>query len=104
MRHAARLTLAILTIAALAGPRLAAAQDAVAIATASHAVLGSVTVENEDIALCRLTSTGFQNTHCNWSILFDGSAAGLNTSVRSLDILPNGSLVIGAAADNSIPD
>ncbi len=80
------------------------AQGKLVLSTASHAVLGSVTIENEDLALCDLTSTGFENTHCDWSLFFDGSAAGLNSSVRALDILPDGSLVLEASLDNSIPD
>src|SRR5262249_38539541 len=76
----------------------------IVISTGTHAVLGGVTVENEDLALCQLTSFGFQNTHCTWSLFFDGSAAGLNSSVKALDVLPNGSLVLRVAADHSIPD
>ena len=81
------------------------ANPSIVISTGSHAVLGgTVTVENEDLALCHLTSFGFQNTHCDWSLFFDGSAAGLNSAVKALDVLPNGNLVMRVAADHSIPD
>src|SRR5690242_16046823 len=71
-----------------------------AISVGSHKVLpGGVTVENEDIALCTLTATGAGTTSCTWSLFFDGSAATLNTAVKALDVLPNGSLVMAVGAD-----
>ncbi len=76
-----------------------------AISIGSHHVLpGNVTVENEDIALCALTSTGPGTTSCTWSVLFDGSANTLNSSVKALDVLPNGSLVMAVGGDGSIAD
>ena len=91
------------------GATVAAAQlppnPRLAIALGSHKVLpGGATVENEDIALCEFTSTGLTTTACTWSVLFDGSAAGLDSSVKALDILPNGSLVMAVGGDGSIPD
>ena len=74
------------------------------ISTGSHAVFGSVTVENEDLAACEATSLGENTTTCTWTHLFDGSAAGLNTSIRAVDLLPNGNLVMAVDADGSIPD
>ena len=80
----------------------------IVISTSSHAVLtgtpNGVTVENEDLALCELGSSGLDTTSCNWSLFFDGSAAGLNSSVKALDILPDGSLVMAVGGDGSIPD
>jgi hypothetical protein len=76
-----------------------------AISLASHKVLpGGVTVENEDIALCTLTATGLGTTACTWSMLLDGSAVTLNSSVKALDILPDGSLVMAVGGDGSIAD
>jgi hypothetical protein len=76
-----------------------------AIALASHKVLpGDVTVENEDIALCTLAATGVGTTACTWSVLLDGSAVTLNSSVKALDILPDGSLVMAVGGDGSIAD
>jgi cysteine-rich repeat protein len=81
------------------------ANPKIVVSTGSHAVLpGSVTVENEDLALCQLGSSGFENTSCTWSLFFDGSATGLNSAVKALDILPDGSLVMAVGADGSIPD
>ena len=95
---------AITLVPALATGQIPA-NPSIVISTGSHAVLGgTVTVENEDLALCHLTSFGFQNTHCDWSLFFDGSAAGLNSAVKALDVLPNGNLVMRVAADHSIPD
>jgi cysteine-rich repeat protein len=75
------------------------------ISTGSHAVLpGPVTIENEDLAQCALSSTGEQNTTCTWSLFFRGADSGLNSSVKALDILPNGSLVMAVGGDNTIPD
>src|SRR5262245_30164296 len=82
----------------------AASAQQVVVSTASHAVLGSVTIENEDLARCVLGSTGFESTSCTWSLFFDGSAAGLNSAVRALDLLPDGSLILEATLDGSIPD
>jgi hypothetical protein len=65
---------------------------------------GCLMVENEDVALCRLLDSGAGTTACDWSLFFDGSAAGLSAPILALDILPDGSLLLRAAADNSIPD
>jgi cysteine-rich repeat protein len=76
-----------------------------AIALGTHKVLpGGVTVENEDIALCALGATGDGTTSCTWSMLLDGTAVTLNSSVKALDILPNGSLVMAVGGDGSIAD
>jgi hypothetical protein len=65
---------------------------------------GGVTVENEDIALCTLTATGAGTTACTWSAFFDGSTATLDSAVKALDVLPNGSLVMAVGGDGSIAD
>ncbi len=88
----------------------AAAHDAaaqlpsVAIAIGGNATLGSVSVTNDDVVVCDPISYGPGTTSCNWRMLFDGSLNGLNSSIRALDVLPNGSLVIRVGGDNSIPD
>ncbi len=89
---------------AIAVPRPAHALPDLVIAIASAGVVGSVTVENEDLLRCDLTSTGSGSTTCNWSLLFDGSAAGLNSNVVAVDMLPDGSLVMRVNADGTIPD
>ena len=63
-----------------------------------------VTVQNNDIAMCASTSAGPTIEACHWSLFFDGEAAGLDAGIRALDVLPDGSLVLRAAADNSVPD
>ena len=86
-------------------PALVRAQlPSLAVSIASNGTVGGVPVANEDILVCDLVSTGETTTQCNWRLLFDGSAAGLNSSVVGMDVLPNGSLVIRVGADGSIPD
>src|SRR5690242_19764831 len=69
-----------------------------------NATLGSVNARNEDLVLCDPVSLGENTTSCDWSLFFDGSAAGLSTSVQAVDVLPNGNLVLRVAADTSVPD
>ncbi len=64
---------------------------------------GCLVVENEDVAMCQPV-TDDDGPACLWSLFFDGSAAGLDAPIRALDVLPDGSLLMRAAADNSIPD
>jgi hypothetical protein len=92
------LSVAVATAQLPPNPRLA-------IALGSHKVLpGGVTVENEDVALCALSATGAGTTACTWSVLLDGSAVTLDSAVKALDILPNGSLVLAVGGDGSIAD
>jgi hypothetical protein len=92
-------------LACLVWTSVAAAQlPSIAISLGSSATLGSVVVKDEDIVVCDATSYGEGTTSCSWRLLFDGSAAGLNSSVKALDVLPNGNLVIRVNADSSIPD
>src|SRR5262245_5605222 len=104
MRRQVPTTIALALSASIATAQLPP-NPRLAIAVGSHKVLpGGVTVENEDIALCTLTATGAGTTACTWSMFFDGSVATLNTAVKALDILPNGSLVMAVGADGSIAD
>lgn len=101
-RHTLTLSVAI---AGLLWASIAAAQlPSVAISIGANATIGGVDVKNEDIVICDPTSFGPGTTSCTWRLLFDGSQSGLDTSVRALEVLPNGNLVIRVAADNSIPD
>jgi cysteine-rich repeat protein len=96
---------ATLVIASLTWGSLAAAQlPSIAVSLGSTANIGGVDVRDEDIVVCDASSYGPGTTSCSWYLLFDGSAAGLNSSVKALDVLPNGNLVIRVAADQSIPD
>jgi len=96
---------ATLVIAGLASASVAAAQlPSIAVSLGSTANIGGVDVRDEDIVVCGASSYGPGTTSCSWYLLFDGSAAGLNSSVKALDVLPNGNLVIRVAADQSIPD
>jgi hypothetical protein len=102
---AAALTVAALAFGPLVGPNLAAAQlPSIAISLSGTATVGGISVADEDIIVCDPISYGPLTTSCTWRRLFDGSAAGLNSNVRALDVLPNGSLVIRVGGDNSIPD
>jgi len=65
---------------------------------------GCFAVENEDLILCDPVSLGENATVCDWSLFFDGSAAGLDSKIMASDILPDGSLVLRVNADGSIPD
>ena len=88
-----------------AGPRAAgAALPSIAVSLGSTATIGGVDVKDEDIIVCDPTSYGPGTTTCTWRLFFDGSAAGLNSSVKALDVMPNGNLVIRVNADSSIPD
>lgn len=63
-----------------------------------------VTVENEDLLMCDPVSTNPPVTQCNWSLFFDGSAAGLTTKIKTVDMLPNGNLVMRVNASQALPD
>jgi hypothetical protein len=63
-----------------------------------------VNAENEDLLLCDPVVLGPGNTQCRWSLFFDGSAAGLNSNILGVDLLPNGDLILRVGADGSIPD
>jgi len=94
------MVLAILMWASAAGAQL----PSVALSLGSTATLDGIEVKDEDIVLCDATSFGPGTTTCTWRLLFDGSAAGLSSSVKALDVLPNGNLVIRVNSDSSIPD
>lgn len=64
-------------------------------------------VQNEDVVVCRPDSTGALTTSCDWSLLFDGSAAGLPVGgdpevsgerVKSFEFLDDGSIVVQFAS------
>ena len=65
---------------------------------------GCFAVANEDLIVCHPTSLGENTTGCDWELFLDGSAAGLESSVQAVDVLPNGSLVLRVSSDGSIPD
>jgi hypothetical protein len=65
---------------------------------------GCFAAANEDLIVCDPISTGLNNTACDWSLFMDGSAAGLNSTIQGVDVLPDGSLVIRVGSDGSIPD
>jgi hypothetical protein len=65
---------------------------------------GCFAAANEDLIVCDPITTGLNNTSCDWSLFFDGSASGLNSTIQGADVLPDGSLVIRVGADGSIPD
>jgi hypothetical protein len=59
----------------------------------------------EDLLLCKPTSSGIPITGCDWSHFLDGDAPDLqiNTQQRALHAAPNGSLAFVALNDTSVP-
>src|SRR5262245_34144928 len=93
---------AALVIGAAAPARAVLPQLVIGVGEAT--TLGGVAAAKEDLLLCQLQSVGPGSTTCRWSRFFDGHAAGLNTTVVALEVLPDGSLVMRVNADNAIPD
>src|SRR5262245_1755328 len=80
------------------------ANPSIVISTGSHAVLGgTVTVENEDLALCPLPSSASQNPPCAGALFSAGAPAALNSAVRARDVPRTGNLVRRVGADHSTP-
>jgi cysteine-rich repeat protein len=116
LRRVHLLCLCALALSVLfAGAPARGAEPAVIISTGSQACLpggfqggvcpsGRLRLDNEDLALCELKSTGLLNTECEWSIYFDGSQAGLRTRIRAVDVLSDGSLVMAVERDTAVPD
>lgn len=80
------------------------ASDGVTACTTDLDCPGCFEVENEDLIVCNPTTLGENTTACDWELFLDGSAAGLESSISAVDVLPNGSLVLRVNADGSIPD
>ncbi len=96
---------ASLVLGGLVWASVASAQlPSMAVSLGSTANIGGVDARDEDILVCDATSYGPGTTSCTWRLLFDGSQSGLDSSVKALDVLPNGNLVIRVNADSSIPD
>ncbi|MCK6554578.1 thrombospondin type 3 repeat-containing protein [Candidatus Binatia bacterium] len=94
-----------MAVTPLAQPSLSfAGEPKMVIAISGSGTIGGVPVLNEDLLLCDPVSLGENNTICDWSLLFDGSSAGLNSAVKAVDILPNGGIVMRVNIDGSIPD
>ena len=62
-------------------------------------------VGEEDLLLCKPTSSGIPITACDWSQFLDGDAPNLqiNTQQRALHYAPTGSLAFVALNDTSVP-
>ncbi len=62
-------------------------------------------VVEEDLILCRPTSSGLPITACDWEMFFDGDAAGiqLSTQMRAVEVAANGNLVFVALTDRTLP-
>src|SRR5258708_10135020 len=93
-------TLMLVTL--LVRPALAVLPQLV-IGTGTTAQLGGVRLAPPDLALCALDSVGGGTSACRWSLFFDGKLAGLQTTIGALDVLPDGSLVLRADSDVSVP-
>jgi len=59
----------------------------------------------EDLVLCRPTSTGLPITACDWSLFLDGSSPGLSLDfqIRAADVAPNGNIAFVTLNDSTIP-
>lgn len=59
----------------------------------------------EDLVLCRPTSTGLPITACDWTLFLDGAAPDLNINqqIRAADVAPNGSITFVTLNDSTIP-
>ena len=59
----------------------------------------------EDLVLCKPTSTGLPITACDWSLFLKGTAANLqiNQQIRALDVAPNGNLTMVVLNDTVVP-
>ncbi|MGH7786483.1 MAG: hypothetical protein ACRERC_06420 [Candidatus Binatia bacterium] len=64
-----------------------------------------VVIGEEDLALCKPTSSGIPITACDWSLFMDGDAADLqiNQQIRALDVAPNGNLTMVVLNDTVVP-
>jgi hypothetical protein len=87
-----------------AAPAARAQLPELVISIAEGGTIGGVPAENEDLLLCDLQASGPGSTQCNWSLFFDGSAAGFDTRVHGVDVVPNGNLIIRVSNDASLPD
>ena len=92
-------TLALVTL--LVRPALAVLPQLV-IGTGTPAVVGGIPVAPQDLVRCALDAVGAGASTCHWSPFFDGKAAGLQTSIGALDVLPDGSLVMRVDADGAV--
>jgi cysteine-rich repeat protein len=66
---------------------------------------GCLTVGEEDLIICKPTSTGLPITGCDWSQLLDGAATNLsiNEQLRAVDFAPNGNITFVELNDDTAP-
>lgn len=59
----------------------------------------------EDLVLCRPTSSGLPITACDWSLFLDGSSSSLSidNQIRAADVAPNGNITFVTLNDGTIP-
>lgn len=62
-----------------------------------------VTVSQEDLLLCRPTSSGLPIDKCDWEVLLDGNAAGLDNQLRAIEVAPNGNIALVTLNDDAVP-
>ncbi len=95
---------AILALLSLASVPAGAEVPKMLFSISGSGTIGGVPVENEDLLLCDPVSTAPPVTECNWSLFLDGSLAGLTTKIKTVDMLPNGNLVMRVNASQTLPD
>lgn len=93
---------ALLAVALLVSPARAQLPRLV-VSLGSSGVVGGVSAGNTDLLLCDPDSLGAGGTQCTWSLLLDGSAVGLTSSVSGLDVLPDRRLVLRIGSQASVP-
>ncbi len=62
-------------------------------------------VDEEDLILCRPTSSGLPITACDWELFMQGDSAALqiNAQLRAAEVAPNGSIAFVALNDTTVP-
>jgi thrombospondin type 3 repeat protein len=106
-RNQGRVGWVSVVVAVMAGavaPWSAVAAPKIVMSFVSAANVGSIPTQPQDLLQCAPITLGAGSTSCNWSLFFNGTAAGLNNGIVALDVLPTGSLVMRVDADGAIPD
>lgn len=64
-----------------------------------------ISVDEEDLILCKPESVGLPITECDWSLFMQGDAPALqiNTQLRAAEVAPNGNIVFVALTDTVVP-
>src|SRR5689334_6432706 len=72
----------------------------VVVSLGSAGVIGGVSAGSTDLLLCDPEALGADGTQCSWSLLLDGSAVGITSTIAGLDVLPDRRLVLRVGSQN----